>query len=254
MPDYLYGMSSAAKDTVVPFGSPQFEICKTCSARRFGVCGALKVPELAALARHTSQRKLERGAVFQYDSEETREYVNIVSGVVKLTKLLADGRQQIVGLQFSPEFVGRPFSDAVRINAEAASDLELCVFPRAAIETVLTEVPLFERRLLEQSLSQLDTAREWILTLGRKTASEKVASLLVLLLDHLGISIAEHPKAQMLDLVLSRSEIADYLGLTIETVSRELTKLSRSGAIEIDRRKPSQITVPERDRLVALSE
>lgn len=247
-------MSDSAEKNVLPFASPQFEVCKTCSARRFGVCGALNVSDLAKLARHTSQRKLEKGSVFQYDTEETLEYVNIVSGVVKLTKLLSDGRQQIVGLQFPPEFVGRPFSDTARVNAEAASDLELCVFPRSAIENVLTEAPQFERRLLEQALSQLDTARDWMMALGRKNAGEKVASLLVLLLDHLGATVSGRPDAKALDLALTRSEIADFLGLTIETVSRELSKLRRDGVIEIDRQQPSRVVVPDRDRLTAASE
>ena len=106
----------------------------------------------------------------------------MLSGVVKLTKTLSDGRQQIVGLQFAPDFLGRPFKSESAINAEAATDVSLCSFPegrhRADDEGIARSS---STACCEQTLKELDEARDWMVTLGRKTAAEKVASFLLLI-------------------------------------------------------------------------
>jgi len=94
------------------------------------------------------------------DAETVAHYFNILSGVVKLTKILPDGRQQMVGLQFAPDFLGQPFRAESRINAEAATDVSLCSFPRPAIERLMKDLPGLEHRLLEQTLKELDEARD----------------------------------------------------------------------------------------------
>jgi CRP/FNR family transcriptional regulator len=226
-------------------------VCKVCSARLHGICGALKAPELTELGRYTKQRPIRKGEVITFDQDDVIEYANIVSGVVKLSKILADGRQQIVGIQFAPEFVGRPFSDSAKITVEAATDLEICVFPKASLESMLDKVPEFERRLFEQTLEQLDAAREWMVTLGRKTAAEKVASFLFLLTEHIAEPTGDG-RSVAFDLPLTRSDMADFLGLTVETVSRQMTKLRKSRVIEIE--AGHHIVVPRLSALKAASE
>lgn len=244
-------MSNVAK-TQEYFDKANFpSVCQTCNARLHGICGALKAPELRRLNQYTNQRKVAKGEIIAFDEDDVIDYANIVSGVVKLTKILADGRQQIVGIQFAPEFVGRPFSDSVKITAEAASDLEICVFPKKALENMLGEAHNFERKLFEQTLVQLDEAREWMVTLGRKTAGEKVASFLLLLANHIG-KPQEQPNSVKFALPFTRAEIADFLGLTIETVSRQITKLRKSGVIELE--SNHTIIVPRRSSLRAASE
>ena len=93
--------------------------------------------------------------------EETRRYANILSGVVKLIMLMPDGRQQIVGLKFAPDFLGRPFRESSDVSAEAASTVRICSFPKSALEGIVRHSPELEHRLHEQSLRQLDEAREW---------------------------------------------------------------------------------------------
>ena len=182
------------------------------------------------------------------DSETVANYSNILSGVVKLTKILSDGRQQIVGLQFAPDFLGRPFRTESRINAEAATDVSLCSFPRAAIERLMKESPGLEHRLLEQTLKELDEARDWMVTLGRKTASEKVASFLLLIARNIDPGTASSGERTVtFDLPLTRADIADFLGLTIETVSRRLTKLRAEGVIRIENNR--HVTVADLSRL-----
>lgn len=238
---------SAVEDNKVlfaEFGFPQ--ACKTCSAHRHGICGALRSPELFGLSKHTSQRHIPKGQTLTYDGDAADEIINIVSGIVKLTKNLEDGRHQIVALQFAPEFVGRPFADENNLNAEAATDLEICIIPKTAIREASEAEPAFERRMFQQTTEQLDQSRNWLLALGRKTAHERVVCLLELIRSHDGKSVPDRAGAMQFELGLTRSEIADFLGLTIETVSRQMTLLRKEGLIEIE--KHHMIVVPDVQR------
>jgi CRP/FNR family transcriptional regulator len=208
--------------------------CQVCSARKYGICTALSAEELKRFSQVTRRRKVPQGHTIAFEEDEAVEYANIVTGAVKLTKILHDGRQQIVGLQFAPEFIGKPYAESVPISIEAATDVEICVFQKAEFERVLQEEPGLERRLLEQTLNQLDDARSWMVTLGRKTAQEKVASFLMLLASHIGQRPADKGAACAFTLPLKRADIADFLGLTIETVSRQMTKMRKSGLISIE--------------------
>jgi len=222
-------------------------LCQACEARHRGLCGALEPGQLVALAKQSWKQKVETGAELVGDSEKIASYSNVLSGVVKLSKTLADGRHQIVGLQFAPDFLGRPFKAESEINAEAATEVSLCSFPKASIERMMKESPQLEHRLLVQTLKELDEAREWMVTLGRKTASEKVASFLLLIARNIDPYRPGSPKDVVFDLPLTRSDIADFLGLTIETVSRQLTILRKDDVIAIENNR--HITLRDMERL-----
>ena len=226
--------------------------CRTCGARRFGICRALKTSELLRLSASTRRRRIEHGETISFEEDEVVDYANIVEGAVKLTKILKDGRQQIVGLQFAPEFIGKPFSEMTTVSVEAATDVEICVFPKAEFERMLQMEPDFEHRLLEQTLTQLDDARSWMVTLGRKTAQEKVASFLVLLANNLGRMNVSGSNMVAFTLPLKRADIADFLGLTIETVSRQMTRLRKDKLIDIQRNL--DVTVLDMPRLKNLAD
>lgn len=226
-------------------------LCQACEARHRGVCGALDSQQLVALAKTSSKRKVDVGAELIGDSEPVESYANVLSGVVKLTKTLSDGRQQIVGLQFAPDFLGRPFKKESAVTAEAATDVSLCSFPRAAIDRMMKEAPGLEQRLLRQTLTELDEARDWMLMLGRKTAGEKVASFLLLIARNSEPAADPNRGKAAFDLPLTRADIADFLGLTIETVSRQLTKLRSDGVIRIENNR--HIMVENVARLAARS-
>lgn len=226
--------------------------CRTCGARRFGICRALKTSELLRLSASTRRRRIEHGETISFEEDEVVDYANIVEGAVKLTKILKDGRQQIVGLQFAPEFIGKPFSEMTTVSVEAATDVEICVFPKAEFERMLQIEPDFEHRLLEQTLTQLDDARSWMVTLGRKTAQEKVASFLVLLANNLGRMNVSGSNMVAFTLPLKRADIADFLGLTIETVSRQMTRLRKDKLIDIQRNL--DVTVLDMPRLKDLAD
>ncbi len=219
-------------------------VCRACEARHGGVCGVLTADQLAELNKHSSRRTVDTGCEVIGQGQSVNSYANIIRGVVKLSKMMSDGRQQIVGLQFAPDFLGRPFIRESSLSAEAATDTDICSFPRTIMERLVAEAPDLEHKLHEQALKELDEARDWMLTLGRKTAQEKVASFLYLIATH---NDPESPDKTCFDLPLSRADIADFLGLTIETVSRQITKLRKDSVIHIENNR--HVTVPDMDRL-----
>ena len=174
----------------------------------------------------------------------------MISGAIKLTKTLPDGRQQIVGLLFAPDFLGRAYSRNNPYTAEAATDVEICTFPNAAFERLVSEYPGLQQRLFQHTLDELDAARDWMLLLGRKTAEEKVASFLYMLARRSMVTACAHkgePGSAAFELPLTRADMADYLGLTIETVSRQLTRLKTSNVIRLNTNR--LISVPNLQRL-----
>jgi CRP/FNR family transcriptional regulator len=222
-------------------------LCLACEARHRGICGALTPDQLVTLSKSSYKHKAGEGHELIGEAETIDSYSNILSGVVKLTKTLADGRQQIVGLQFAPDFLGRPFKAESQITAEAATQVSLCSFPKAAMDRMIKESAGLEHRLYQQTLKELDEARDWMVTLGRKSAAEKVASFLLMIARHIDPTADPNRRSATFDLPMTRSDIADFLGLTIETVSRQLTKLRADGVIVIENNR--HVIVPSIERL-----
>jgi len=233
-------------------------ICANCAIRHRAVCGALNDEELSELGRIGRTRHFKAGDVILADEEPTTFFANIVSGVIKLEKTSADGRQQIVGLIFPPDFLGRAFSQSNPYFAQAATNVEACTFPHAGFEQLLSKHPGLEHRLFENTLNELDSAREWMFVLGRKSAREKVASFLHLIAKRqpmIGCSHADQtahgPHTANFELPLTRADIADFLGLTIETVSRQLSNLKRQGIIQL--LSGREVLVPDLHQLESLA-
>ena len=194
--------------------------------RNKALCGSLgdeNLLELSHLGRH---KMVPKGSVVAWEGDENPICANIVTGALKLQSATADGREQTVGLLFSGDFIGEPFEEECTVTAEALADTDLCIFPRSGFERVLDDQPRLERALLERTLKSLREARERQLVLGRKSARARLAWFLLSL-----------PRGcdGTIDLPIARQEISDYLGLTIETVSRQFTDLRSSGMIEAAR-------------------
>ena len=135
---------------------------------------------------------------------------------MKLFKLLPDGRQQVTGFAGIGHFLGLAVSDTYAFSAEAIEPVQLCRFSRPKLREVLHDFPALEERLLQTACNELVAAQEQMLLLGRKTARERVATFLVAQCQA-GLPCG---RSELVPLPMNRSEIADYLGLTIETVSR----------------------------------
>lgn len=227
-------------------------LCRSCEARHRGICGAMTPEQLLKLSKHTRRTLKDTDANLIVAESKATQVSNILRGVVKLTKIMPDGRQQIVGLQFAPDFLGTPFGEYNNVDAEAANNVQLCSFPKAILEEMIHESPELEHKLHQQALKQLDEAREMMLTLGRKTAAEKIASFLYMLAIHLDPEIDHETEQVEFELPLKRADIADYLGLTIETVSRQITKLRKDGVVQIENNRLFKI--PDIERLKARGE
>lgn len=206
--------------------------CVGCESRKLGICGALHGGQLAELSRMSRRRCVSAGGGIGHGDAGDDTFGVILSGVVRLSKSLPDGRNQIVGLQFAPSFVGRPFRETGGVEARSSGPVRICVFPRGSFENLLAHSPALEHRVLAEALSQLDSTRDWLIALGKKTALERVATYLEV--------IASHARPELVDaeadiaMPLTRGDMADFLGLTIETVSRKMTELRKMGVIDFE--------------------
>jgi CRP/FNR family transcriptional regulator len=211
--------------------------CDACAVRHRAVCGALSQTEIGRLNAIAHHRTVSPGQAIVADQDRVVSFANIISGVVKLTKTMSDGRQQIVGLQFASDFIGRPYRDRSAYEVTAVNDVHLCTYDRGQFERLVQEFPGFERRLFENTLDELDAAREWMLLLGRKSAEEKVASFILMVskrLEAVGCQSGQVSGPPKFELPITRAEIADFLGLTIETVSRQFSRLKAKKIIGLE--------------------
>ncbi len=228
--------------------------CLDCRIRHDALCGVVPMERLSQLNRASHRRRFRPGSVIVASGEQPDWCANVVSGVIRLTKTLSDGRQQIVGLLFPSDFLGRPFKERAPYSAEAATIVEVCCFSQRHFEQLLEEQPPLKHLFLERTLDAVDAARDWMLLLGCKSAEERVATLIVLIARRLRAASCE-PCAERrqvrFDLPLSRMDMAEYLGLRIETISRQLRRLGAAGIIATSsRRTVTVLDLPALERVV----
>jgi CRP/FNR family transcriptional regulator len=218
------------------------------------LCGSLDDRELRALNALGQRRRVAAGQAVAWAGDEAILCGNILSGTLKLVAGPADGREQIVGLLYPADFFGQPFGGQTDFTIVALSDAELCVFPRAGFERVLDDHPRMERLLLERTAASLREARRQMLVLARQSAAEKVAGFLLDMAARAGdggcCAVPGGPLT--FDLPLTRGQIADVLGMTIETVSRQLTRLKNAGTIALP--GPRAVTIRDAAALAARAE
>lgn len=208
--------------------------CETCEARHQGMCDALPDEDLAFLSRAAQRMTIAPGKVFIEDGDPATYFYNITHGHVRVFKTLADGRRHITGFIGTGQFLGLAASGHCHFNAEAMDEVHLCRFNRVTLTDMFDEFPALERRLLNIAAHELTVAQEQMLLLARKSAVERLASyLLTLAAHHEACANGMLPVSAMtLALPVSRADIADYLGLTIETVSRSFAQLKKSAMID----------------------
>lgn len=223
--------------------------CSDCPIRHRAVCAKCESDELDRLEEMKYYRSFEAGQTVMWSGDKMDFVGSVVSGIASLTQTMEDGRTQMVGLLLPSDFVGRPGRDGAAYDVVATTDLVMCCFRKKPFEDMLDETPHIAHRLLEMTLDELDAAREWMLVLGRKTAREKIASLLSIIARRDVTLNAETGNTEVVfDLPLTREAMADYLGLTLETVSRQISALKKDGVILLEGKR--HITVPDMDRLL----
>ncbi len=224
-------------------------VCAECPIRHHAVCARCDTDEQDVLDGMKYYRSYESGQTVVWSGDRMDFVGTVVSGIASLTQTMEDGRTQMVGLLLPGDFVGRPGREIAPYDVVATSDLVMCCFRKRPFETMMMKTPHIAQRLLEMTLDELDAAREWMLLLGRKTAREKIASLIVIVARRdasLQLKAGEGP--MVFDLPLTRVAMADYLGLTLETVSRQISALKKDGVIVLEGKR--HVTIPDFQRLL----
>ena len=200
---------------------------------------------LLAFERIGSRRSFARNEEVFAEGDAADSWFRVISGTVRICKLLADGRRHIAEFYFAGDCFGLDSMAERLFSAEAVSDVIVMRYPRRATERLIDENPLLDRSLRDVTLRDLANAQIRMLMLGRMSAPERVATFLLDMFDR-------RDAARTLDLPMSRNDIADYLGLTIETVCRVMSAFKRDGAIDIP--APHRIELRDRAALAAISE
>ncbi len=202
--------------------------CSKCPIRHRAVCARCDEDELAILEGMKSYRTFEQGETIIWRGDDLHHISSVVAGSASLSRTLEDGRTQVVGLLLPSDFIGSPGRKAVEFDVTAITDVTLCRFERKAFERLVSDVPHISQRVMEMALDELSAAREWMVLLGRKTAREKIATFIEMVVRR---DTAPIHQDQHHTLPFTREEIANFLGLTLETVSRQLSLLKKDGVL-----------------------
>jgi CRP/FNR family transcriptional regulator, anaerobic regulatory protein len=218
-------LASARHLEPLPAGHP----CQGCEVRSSAICAVLDCTNLAQLKSLGWTLKLAPGQALFHEGDPATRVFTLTRGTLKLYKLLADGRRQVTGFMHPGDFLGISIDDEHAFTAEALEHSQLCWFPRARFDDFVDDHSAMERELYRMAAHELAAVRQQLVLLGRKTATERLANFLLVL------SARERSTSNwhLVRLPMSRSDIADYLGLTKETVSRVISALKRDRLIRL---------------------
>jgi CRP/FNR family nitrogen fixation transcriptional regulator len=182
--------------------------------------GAARVPATGA------RRSFAKGDELFAEGDAVEYFYKVISGTVRTCKLLSDGRRQIDAFHLPGDVFGLESGAEHRFTAEAVEPVVVAAYKRSHFTSLLHDDPAFGEQLMASMLQSLERAHEHMVLLGRKTAQEKMATFLLDLAERLD-------RSDRVELPMQRTDIADHLGLTIETVSRTLTQMVRDGLIKL---------------------
>jgi CRP/FNR family transcriptional regulator len=217
--------------------------CDDCVLKVGTLCRRLDHDAREALHRYGRRRTLAKGQIITWQGEPASHVANVLSGVVKLSATTADGREQILDIVGPGGFLGRIDDRASAFSAIALGPVEICLFPRESFLAAVEDSAEAGAAMLERALEDLDRTRRWLLMIARGTAIERVATLL--------LAFAERDTSPRHAFALTRGQMADLAGLTIETVSRQIGRLKASGIIALPTRDSFEIRDAETLRAIA---
>lgn len=225
------------------------EICGACGSRVAGLCRPLDAAALDDVLGEAEQISLSPRHVLFNEGDKAGHVFTLVQGTAKLTRLMADGREQVLGFRFAGDVIGYTGADRYPFSAQLLTSAQLCRIERKRLDGLLRRYPAIERRLLDLCVQELAATQEQLVTVGRRTAEARVAAFLLSLAE---AGRRRHQVGAVLDMPMTRGDIADFLGLTLETVSRTLTAFRRRGWI----REPTHghVELLKGDALLELTE
>ena len=203
--------------------------CATCPVRERAACAALSDDQRSELARIGRRRMVKKGETIFAAGEDNGACATLISGALKIASIGEDGTERILSLVHPAGFVGEMFAPVAHHDVVALADSELCLFSRDQYEAAIDRFPALAKALLQRSAEDLFEARSLVELQARRESKGRVAAFLLAMAE--AASHSPCHAADAFDLPLTRGEMAGLLGLTIETVSRQLTALERGGVI-----------------------
>ncbi|QHG86907.1 Crp/Fnr family transcriptional regulator [Xanthomonas cucurbitae] len=204
--------------------------CALCAVRGRAICAALSPLEMDALDQATSGSVHAPGSTLARAGEPRHHVYTVTSGALRLVRTLADGRRQITGFVLPGDYVGLTETPQHRHDIEAIVETRVCRTPMAQMRQLRERYPHLERKLLQRASMELAAAQDTGLLLARLQPSERLAHFLLRLAAR---STQPGNSGDTVALPMSRGDIADHLGLTMETVSRTFTKLRQQQLIAL---------------------
>jgi CRP/FNR family transcriptional regulator len=194
-------------------------------------CGeACDARELAELKRLATPIRFEGGQTIFSEDDAARSAFGLSHGVVRLYRLLPDGRRQVVAFAFPGDFLAMPLAERFSFSADAIGEVSVCKFTREELSRLIGTSPGIMRLLIEFAARELQSAQDQLTLLGNSSAEERVVAFLVNWRRRVARLM---PVSQAVPLPMRRQDIADFLGLKLETVSRTFAKLEQRGIIRI---------------------
>ncbi len=223
--------------------------CGACVVRHLAVCTALPADRAQALEQMSGDVELEPGQLLAREGEARKYVFTVTAGALRRTRTLADGRRLVAGFLMPGDYIGFSGAPRYRHTIEAIVGSTLCAVSREDMRALCEAHPGLEHELMERACVELDATRDKLMSLARMTPPERLAGFL---LDMAGRRRRQGLDDAVLQLPMTRTDIADYLGLTIETVSRCFTRLRGEGLIATP--EPHTVQLLDRKRLDALAE
>jgi len=223
-------------------------LCQGCSARSTGLCSVLRTEEIGRMAGLSRSRVIEAGAVVMEEGSVADAVVTVASGMLKLYKTLPDGRRMITGFATAGDVIGLAAQGNYVYSAETVTASRVCRTARASLDGMAADNPAMQGRMFAITAADLTAAQDQILMLGCKSATERVCTFLRAMAHRGGSKDESLPTAY---LPMMRQDVAEYLGLRLETLSRVFRRLKDAGLITLLGKTRVRLNDP--DRIAALA-
>jgi CRP/FNR family transcriptional regulator len=204
--------------------------CHECEIKGLSICDALEPDEFDLLERIGRTVSFPAKSTLFEQGRDAPFVSNLTSGALRLSKLLPDGRRQVVGFTLPGDFLGLAMQPTHMYTADALTPVKICQFSRHGFSDLLDKKPPLMRAVMNMASRELTLAQDQMVVLGRRTAEEKIGSFLIGMRNRYA---RIHGASVHVPLPMTRLDIGDFLGLTVETVSRMMTRLAREKAIVI---------------------